>query len=129
MLELGVGMAAVTAESEDFDLCILSIHQYIYLSIHPSAQPSVHRSICPSTIIKRGLMRSWDGDRRTRMNDSYGMLWMFIVEGWAESSPGVQVIVESGVGNGGSTRAACAWAHAVPGRPPVGLAWNGLGTY
>jgi hypothetical protein len=40
---------------------------------------------------------------------------------------GVQVIVESGVGNGGSTRAACAWARAVPGRP-VGPAWNGLGT-
>ena len=39
-------------------------------------------------------------------------------EGWAES-PGVQVIVESGVGNGGSTRAACAWARAVPGRPPA----------
>ncbi|CAJ1421445.1 unnamed protein product [Effrenium voratum] len=34
---------------------------------------------------------------------------------------GVQVIVESGVGNGGSTRAACAWAHAMPGRRVVAL--------
>ena len=32
------------------------------------------------------------------------------------TAAGVQVIVESGVGNGGSTRAACAWAHAMPGR-------------
>ena len=64
-------------------------------------------------------------------NDSYGRTYgwsrMVMVEGWAESPPGVQVIVESGVGNGGSTRAACAWARAVPGRP-VGPAWNGLGT-
>lgn len=34
---------------------------------------------------------------------------------WSCAS-GAQVIVESGVGNGGSTRAACAWAKAVPGR-------------
>lgn len=34
---------------------------------------------------------------------------------------GVQVIVESGVGNGGSTRAACAWARAVPGRRVLAL--------
>ncbi|CAK9026039.1 unnamed protein product, partial [Durusdinium trenchii] len=34
---------------------------------------------------------------------------------------GVQVIVESGVGHGGSTRAACAWAKAVPGRRVLSL--------
>ncbi|CAE7539313.1 unnamed protein product [Symbiodinium natans] len=34
---------------------------------------------------------------------------------------GVQVIVESGVGQGGSTRAACSWAHAMPGRRVLAL--------
>eukprot|EP00434_Breviolum_minutum_P037528 symbB.v1.2.033277.t1/scaffold4110.1/size46135/2 len=34
---------------------------------------------------------------------------------------GAQVIVESGVGNGGSTRAACAWAKAVTGRRVLAL--------
>ncbi|CAE7874682.1 unnamed protein product [Symbiodinium necroappetens] len=34
---------------------------------------------------------------------------------------GVQVIVESGVSQGGSTRAACAWARAVPGRRVLAL--------